>query len=65
MEKADAPGSDTPPCSIGGSRRRERKRGFIFFRLAAGLPRDGIVVTDSGLHQGLVRRHFEVSLPAG
>jgi len=29
------------------------------------LPRDGIVVTDSGLHQTLVRRHFDVLSPRG
>jgi acetolactate synthase-1/2/3 large subunit len=29
------------------------------------LPRNGIVVTDSGLHQGLVRRHFDVLAPRG
>jgi acetolactate synthase-1/2/3 large subunit len=29
------------------------------------LPRNGIVVTDSGLHQGLVRRHFDVLSPRG
>lgn len=29
------------------------------------LPRNAIVVTDSGLHQGLVRRHFEVLTPRG
>ncbi|MBE0558855.1 MAG: hypothetical protein IH628_16630 [Proteobacteria bacterium] len=29
------------------------------------LPRNGIVVTDSGLHQTLVRRHFDVHAPRG
>lgn len=29
------------------------------------LPRNGIVVTDSGMHQGLVRRHFDVLSPRG
>jgi len=29
------------------------------------LPRNGIVVTDSGLHQGLLRRHFDVLAPRG
>jgi acetolactate synthase I/II/III large subunit len=29
------------------------------------LPRNGIVVTDSGLHQSLVRRHFDVLAPRG
>jgi acetolactate synthase-1/2/3 large subunit len=31
----------------------------------AALPRDGILVTDSGLHQSLVRRHFPVLAPRG
>jgi thiamine pyrophosphate-dependent acetolactate synthase large subunit-like protein len=30
----------------------------------AALPRDGLVVTDSGLHQELVRRHLEVLAPS-
>jgi acetolactate synthase-1/2/3 large subunit len=32
----------------------------FFSDLRAALPRDAIVVTDSGLHQALVRRHFRV-----
>jgi acetolactate synthase I/II/III large subunit len=32
----------------------------FFAELRAGLPRDAIVVTDSGLHQALVRRHLPV-----
>jgi len=36
---------------------------FTSFRRV--LPRNGIVVTDSGLHQGLVRRHFDVFAPRG
>lgn len=37
----------------------------FFTALRRILPRNGIVVTDSGLHQGLVRRHFDVLSPRG
>ena len=39
--------------------------GAFFTALRRILPRNGIVVTDSGLHQGLVRRHFDVLAPRG
>ena len=39
--------------------------GSFFGVLRSILPRNGIVVTDSGLHQGLVRRHFDVLTPRG
>ena len=39
--------------------------GSFFDALRRILPRNGIVVTDSGLHQGLVRRHFDVLAPRG
>jgi acetolactate synthase-1/2/3 large subunit len=39
--------------------------GSFFAALRRVLPRNGIVVTDSGLHQGLVRRHFDVLAPRG
>ena len=39
--------------------------GSFFHSLRRVLPRNGIVVTDSGLHQGLVRRHFDVLAPRG
>ena len=39
--------------------------GSFFTVLRRILPRNGIVVTDSGLHQGLVRRHFDVLSPRG
>ena len=39
--------------------------GAFFASLRRILPRNGIVVTDSGLHQGLVRRHFDVLAPRG
>jgi acetolactate synthase-1/2/3 large subunit len=37
----------------------------FFTVLRQTLPRNAIVVTDSGLHQGLVRRHFDVLSPRG
>lgn len=37
----------------------------LFGALRRALPRDGIVVTDSGLHQELVRRWFDVLAPRG
>jgi acetolactate synthase-1/2/3 large subunit len=37
----------------------------FFGALRRALPRNCIVVTDSGLHQGLVRRHFDVLAPRG
>ena len=37
----------------------------FFGALRRALPRDGVVVTDSGLHQVLTRRHFEVLAPRG
>lgn len=39
--------------------------GAFFASLQRILPRNGIVVTDSGLHQGLVRRHFDILAPRG
>lgn len=39
--------------------------GALMASLRRVLPRDGIVVTDSGLHQTLVRRHFDVLAPRG
>jgi len=37
----------------------------FFGALRAALPRDGILVLDSGLHQELARRHFPVLAPRG
>lgn len=37
----------------------------LFTLLRDVLPRDAIVATDSGLHQYLVRRHYEVRAPRG
>jgi acetolactate synthase-1/2/3 large subunit len=39
--------------------------GDLIKALRGALPRDGILTLDSGLHQVLVRRHFEVFDPAG
>jgi acetolactate synthase-1/2/3 large subunit len=39
--------------------------GAFFASLRRILPRNSIVVTDSGLHQGLVRRHLDVLAPRG
>jgi acetolactate synthase-1/2/3 large subunit len=39
--------------------------GEFFAALRRALPGDGILVTDSGLHQVLARRHFEVRTPRG
>jgi acetolactate synthase-1/2/3 large subunit len=37
----------------------------FFAALRRAMPRDGILVTDSGLHQVLARRHFDVYEPRG
>jgi acetolactate synthase-1/2/3 large subunit len=37
----------------------------FFAALRAALPRDAILVTDSGLHQVLTRRHYDVLSPRG
>jgi acetolactate synthase-1/2/3 large subunit len=37
----------------------------LFASIRKALPRDGIVVTDSGLHQELTRRHLDVLAPRG
>jgi acetolactate synthase-1/2/3 large subunit len=42
-----------------------REPAHFFRALRRALPRDAILVTDSGLHQNLVRRYFEVNAPAG
>ena len=39
--------------------------GALLSALRRVLPRDGVVVTDSGLHQTLVRRHYDVLAPRG
>ena len=47
----------------GGPWRDAPTAAGFFALLRRVLPRDAIVVTDSGLHQGLVRRHFDVLAP--
>jgi acetolactate synthase-1/2/3 large subunit len=37
----------------------------LFQKIRGGVPTDGIVVTDTGLHQLLVRSHFDVRSPRG
>jgi len=49
-----------PEPSVNGASAAE-----FFSRMRRALPRDAIVVTDSGLHQGLVRRHYPVLAPHG
>ena len=42
-----------------------RTAAALFASLRRSLPRHGILVTDSGLHQVMARRHFEVLAPRG
>jgi acetolactate synthase-1/2/3 large subunit len=51
-------GSDSPEPVVQGV--RPPTSAAFFSALRAALPRDGIVVADSGLHQTLLRRHFDV-----
>ena len=48
------------PAIAGGGDSRT-----FFTALRRALPRDGVVVADSGLHQQLLRRHFDVLSPRG
>ncbi len=59
---ADAPPTDPEPRFAGleGSSPAQ-----FFGALRQALPRDGILLTDSGLHQALARRHFPVHAPRG
>lgn len=50
------------PLIHGGSKIPARE---FFSQLRAALPRDAIVVTDSGQHQVLTRRHFDVYAARG
>ena len=45
--------------------RAGRRSDAFFDALRAALPRDGILVTDSGRHQSLARRHSPVLGPRG
>ena len=58
-----AGGDDTPEPRVTGVSPPTAKHFFGLLRQA--LPRDAIVVTDSGLHQVLVRRHYPVLSPRG
>jgi acetolactate synthase I/II/III large subunit len=51
-------GADQPEPTVHGA--RPATAAAFFAALRAALPRDGIVVADSGLHQILLRRHFDV-----
>jgi acetolactate synthase-1/2/3 large subunit len=51
-------GIDEPEPVVRGV--RPSTAAAFFSALRAALPRDGIVVADSGLHQTLLRRHFDV-----
>jgi acetolactate synthase-1/2/3 large subunit len=57
---ADAKPTDPPePVVEGGT------PAAFFAALRAALPRDAFLVTDSGLHQVLTRRHYDVLSPRG
>jgi acetolactate synthase-1/2/3 large subunit len=71
-------GGGWPAAEVAGWRERLSARGgkpeprvggrsaAEFFReLRAALPRDAVVTTDSGLHQIMTRRHFDVFAPSG
>jgi len=56
-------GDDTPEPRVAGASPPSARQFFTLLRHA--LPREAIVVTDSGLHQILVRRHHSVLSPRG
>jgi acetolactate synthase-1/2/3 large subunit len=55
--------AELPEPHLGGA--ASGKAAAFFADLRRALPRDGIVVTDSGLHQILTRRYFDVLAPGG
>lgn len=57
------PDDDTPEPSFNGASPPTAQRFFSLLR--AALPREAIVVADSGLHQILLRRHYRVLSPRG
>jgi acetolactate synthase-1/2/3 large subunit len=61
-EREGSTTQDLPEPRLGGS---GIPVGEAIRELAASLPSDAIVVTDSGLHQMCVRRHFPVRAPRG
>jgi acetolactate synthase-1/2/3 large subunit len=58
-----APAAADPEPRVDGPRPRTARA--FFAALQGALPRDAIVVTDSGLHQTLARRHLVVRGPGG
>ena len=54
---------DVPEPAVQGT--ETGRVGDFFSALRSALPRDGIVCADSGLHQQLLRRHFDVLAPRG
>ena len=56
---AEKPADPPEPLVNGGT------PASFFAALRAALPRNAILVTDSGLHQVLTRRHFQVLAPRG
>jgi acetolactate synthase-1/2/3 large subunit len=56
-------GIDEPEPVVHGA--RPSTAAAFFSALREALPRDGIVVADSGLHQTLLRRHFDVLASRG
>jgi thiamine pyrophosphate-dependent acetolactate synthase large subunit-like protein/predicted ATP-grasp superfamily ATP-dependent carboligase len=56
-------GGDDPEPVVRGT--SSSTAAAFFAALRAALPRDGIVVADSGLHQTLLRRHFDVFASRG
>jgi acetolactate synthase-1/2/3 large subunit len=53
---------DLPEPAVGGGGAGGAQ---FFATLRRGLPREAIVVTDSGMHQVLTRRYYDVWAPAG
>jgi acetolactate synthase-1/2/3 large subunit len=58
------PDTAWPPEPRFGDRDPPTARAF-FASLGSALPRDAVVVTDSGLHQVMTRRHLDVLAPGG
>jgi acetolactate synthase-1/2/3 large subunit len=56
-------GATEPEPAVYGA--RPSTAAAFFAALRAALPRNGIVVADSGLHQTLLRRHFDVLATRG
>lgn len=63
VKRLREPAVDTPEPTVLGA--GPGSMADFFSALRGALPRDGIVCADSGLHQQLLRRHFEVLAPRG